>query len=256
MPVVRRSAGSAPSPGRITAWSYSRLRDYKTCPLKCKFKNVDRLKEPESEPPVEGSRVHKLAEVYLTGTVGKLEANLQPFKADFEKLAKSGKLPEEFEKFRTDFEALKKQQRFVACEENIALRRDWTLGDWFRDAWLRVKMDARLTRNGVSKVVDFKNGKVRTEDEEQLELYAVAVFAIEDTVNTAETELWYLNANEIVERTFTREADYAKLRKKWERESAPMLADTIFAPKPGKLCDWCHFGQKGKEAGGPGLCKY
>jgi hypothetical protein len=42
-----------------------------------------------------------------------------------------------------------------------------------------------------------------------------------------------------------------KLADDWEDKTRPMLNDTIFAPKPGNACRWCHWK---KSNGGP--CKF
>lgn len=42
--------------------SYSALNDYKTCPLKFKYKNIDKIREPENVERVFGNLVHDAAE--------------------------------------------------------------------------------------------------------------------------------------------------------------------------------------------------
>jgi hypothetical protein len=107
------------------------------------------------------------------------------------------------------------------------------------------------------KIIDFKTGKVRPENVEQLDLYAaVAIAHAPDHVQVIDAELWYLDWGEIIRRTYSR-ADALQLQKKYKKDKAVlrMLSDTTFKPTPGNHCRWCFFGQA-KKGEGPGLCKY
>lgn len=246
----RRSAGAVAPPknspqGLITAWSYSRLRTYRQCPKKARFLYVDKLKEPESEPMAEGTRVHSAAEHYLKGT----RKDLDPVLA---------------EHFRPDFDALLKKRKFLRIEAEICFALGWRLVSWFaKDAWCRIKIDALLVENGVARVIDYKTGKEKDEDLDQLDLYAIAVFELEPTVQEVHVELWYTQTGAIApcdpkDPTKApppyKRSQLAALKKKWEKAPKAMLADRTFAEKPSKLCDYCFFGQAGKAKGGPGLC--
>ena len=216
---------------RILAWSYSRWRDYEQCPLKAKYKHVDRLKEPANEAMERGTAIHLLAEHYAGG--------------------KLKRLPKELEKFKKEFAALKKMK--PKLEEQWAFNSKWERVDWFsKEAWLRVKMDAAYMLNKfTAELIDHKTGKFKEgEYEEQLELYALAAFIIFPEAKQVVCRLWFLDSGDEVLRAFDR-ADWPNLEKTWQKRIKPMMMDKKFAPKPGNYCRWCAFSQsKG------GKCKF
>ena len=230
---------------RITAWSYSRYNDYKQCPLKAKFKHVDKLKEPGSPAMDRGSAIHKLAENFLKGLVRALPAELKTFGAFFR--------------------ALKKLN--PAVEQDWAFTANWVQCGWFDVvAWCRVKVDATAydTVTKRVRVVDHKTGRFNPDHPDQLSLYAVAAFEVFPDADAADCELWYLDhplcvggpLENPVRKTFQR-AEAQALKKDWEKRVKPMLADTRFAPRPNDRCRWCWFRKdNGQYPGGVGPCKF
>jgi hypothetical protein len=223
---------------KITAWSYSRLSEYCRCPFSAKLKFLDRIKEPQNAAMARGQSIHEKAGVFIKG--------------------RSKKTPEELERFTDEFAHLRHIKKSVAIELELAVRADWSVCDWFaKDAWLRAKLDTAYVMDDSWKIIDFKTGKVRPENVEQLDLYAaVAIAHAPDHVQVIDAELWYLDWGEIIRRTYSR-ADALRLQKKYKKDKAvlKMLSDTTFKPTPGNHCRWCYFGQAKKEEG-PGLCKY
>ena len=234
------SSGFAAAVGavkRITAWSFSRLKDYKQCPLKAKLKHIDKMKEPGNEAMERGSKIHLLAEDW---TKGKLK-----------------KFPAELAKFKAEFAVLKKGK--AICEEDWAFRSDWTPCAWndWNNVWVRVKVDAILvdTKTGVVRIIDHKTGKPADDHQDQLSLYAVAAFVMFPAATKVISELWYLDTGDKTE------ADYdvgqlPELKAHWGREVKALLSDTSFCAKPNNRCKWCWFRKENIEPGAPRLCKY
>lgn len=214
------NAGTAPPP-QFTAWSYSRVTDYEACPAKAKYKHIDKLKEPESPVLVRGTEIHKEAEQYST----KLIATM----------------PESLTRFSQEFAALRKVSGLLNTECQIALTKDWKIADWFGpDAWCRVVIDCWYPSDGDGIVIDYKTGKVREEGVKQLSLYALAIFAGNEAIDTVVASLWYLDSGDIITETFKR-SDAKKLQREWAKRSLPILRDKAFKPKPGNACRWCNF---------------
>ena len=220
---------------RFTSWSYSRLTEWEKCPFKAKCKHLDKIKEPEPEPgsPLfHGKEAHQAAEDYINHKIRGLPKLLRLFSSEFEMLRK--KRP------RTEYE--------------LALTKKWEPTDWFGStAWLRIKIDVLCTGKTVH-IIDYKTGKIREEQEDQLELYAVGALSMSPAPEVAGVALWYLDQGET--RPLEGERLYAlreapSLRRKWVKRVAPMLNDTAFTAKPGNHCLWCHLR---KELNGP--CKY
>jgi len=211
----------------ITAWSYSRLRDWETCPFKAKLKHVDKKKEPDSPAMARGSAIHKLAEDYVRGDIKKIPAELLSFKKEFDEIRKV---------------------KQVYVEEQLAFDANFKLMDletgWFdRGAWCRVKMDLRAIVKNVMRLIDHKTGKKKDEHKDQLEFYALIGFILDADVKIIETELWYLDMNgteKIVRDTFQRK-DFDKIKARWLKRVKPMMVDKSFHPKPNPGCRFCYF---------------
>lgn len=222
----------------IKAWSYSRYSVWRECAYKAYLKFIENRKEPDNPYQARGGRIHKMAEDYVLG------------------LLKT--LPEELSKFKKEFAALRRAK--AKAEEQLAFTREWKITDWFaknlgplKDAWVRIKTDARQSfKNHTALIVDYKTGKKYMPDhEEQLELYAVAAFILDELLEEVTCEDWYTDSGEKLSRKYTRRADFERLRKRWEARVAPMLADTIYAKIPGDKCRKCHF-----RASNGGPCNY
>ena len=220
---------------KITAWSYSRWNEYENCPRKSRYKVIDKLKEPGSPAMDRGGEIHSKIEHYLQH---------------------GGKLPAEVHKdLKPYYTALRKAKPKVELE--ICFDNKWQMTDWFgMAAWCRVKIDALIvpSTTGVVRVVDHKTGKLRdyAEYENQLELYALAGLLTVPVAKEVLAELAFTDQGVTVEaKKAVPMADLPKLKKKWELKVKPMLNDTIFAPRPGNACRWCHFK---KSNGGP--CEY
>lgn len=223
---------------RITAWSYSRLAVYETCPAQAKYKFIDKLPEPGSAAMDRGSDIHKLAENYVS-----------------EKLPK---LPPELKLFSKEFTSVRKPTIFKGVELEWAFTSGWKPTGWFdRDAWCRVKVDLAVQfKPTVLDVIDHKTGKRGLDDPkgegvwQQLDLYALAGFCAKPEIEEINTKLWYLDAGkEMVER-YTRK-DVPRLIKFWDKKSRPMMRDTAFRPTPSHACKWCAYSN---AKGGP--CEY
>lgn len=216
---------------RITAWSFSRWKDYEKCPRMAKYKHVEGKKEPGNAAMQRGSDIDKKTENFLKGLLPKL--------------------PEELKPFSKEFTALKKLKPFL--QENWAFNSTWGRVGWFDKgplgAWLRVKMDAAVPTNKkkVAEVIDFKTGKIYPEHKLQVELYALSGFIVFPDAEVIKTNLWYTDLGKEDPSTFTRD-QMEGLKTTWMERIKIMMLDTRFPAKPGNHCSWCHF-SKGK--GGP-----
>jgi CRISPR/Cas system-associated exonuclease Cas4 (RecB family) len=226
-----------PKPKIIKAWSFSRLNVYEECPAKAKYKYIDKLNEgPKGKALERGSKIHKLAESYLS------------------KKLQVADMPEELDLFEEEFHELRKTKG-LQLEGQVAFNADWDEVDWFDDdVWVRLVFDgaAIIEENDkvIYRIIDFKTGKIRQKNELQLELYALAGFALQG-VDIVRGELWYLDQGELVELEY----DYDQLDaidKAWRARSDRMLNDRSFKPTPStSACQWCPFTKSKK-----GPCKY
>jgi len=230
---------------RITAWSYSRLTLYESCPFKAKCKFIDKLPEKENPAMFRGGAIHSLAEEYVSGHMSgkpadKLKA--EDLRPEFEKVI----LPS----FKKDFTTAKKGKPL--CEQEWAFTSSWEPTGWFdKDAWCRIKTDLIFWRKKELVITDHKTGKKRESHKDQLSLYAVGGFLLYPVIERISSELWYLDQGPPnTAQVFLRENLTSEI-KRWEDRARPMLADTTFVATPSRECTWCPYS---KSNGGP--CKF
>lgn len=230
------SAGAAKP--QLKAWSYSRLRTYEECPRKAKYQYLDKLgsDKPTPKAMARGSEIHAECEKWLRSRATAIPESMQMFTKEFRKLRKI---------------------RNLQVEQQWAFTEDWGNADWFDttgETWARIVVDAAgiITekKKQVYRIIDFKTGKVREENEKQLELYALAGFHLQG-VDLVRGELWYLDQGEIVELTYA-PSEIPAIDKAWRARAKRMTADKRFPTTPShSSCNWCDFK---KAKGGP--CRY
>lgn len=243
-PKPKRSVAFAIAP--ISAWSFSRWSTYTECPAKARYKFVDKLPEPQHPAAARGEAIDKWAREFIEGKRSSLSAELVKLKAGFTRLRQGFK------------------QRRVKAQLEIAVTREWKPTGWFSgDAWGRFKLDvlelvpAVKKQPALARVIDVKSGKLRTGDdtpyEDQLESYAVGALSTAVGAIVA-PELWFTDHGVVMpsdRRPVVKLADLAKLQQRWTQLVTPMLSDTVFSPRPGSYCNYCHFR---KDNNGP--CVY
>lgn len=246
---------------KFKSWSYSRYADYELCPLKARLKHLDKIFEPPNAAMERGSMIHKEAEEFMLGrgseeTAPVIFGRFQPLLVKVRKFLRTCK-PEGREN--------------VQVEKGWALTKKWGVVEWddWANAWLRVKIDLFSVQKDPSgrsfvELCDWKTGKFRAENAEaymeQLELYALAIFAKYPKISRVEGRLMYVDAQVIFPEKdgaslLERRRDFARLKKKWGAKVKAMLHDTEFLPRPNWSCKWCHF-RKDNAANGGGQCQY
>lgn len=223
------SSAEAEGPKQLDAWSFSRWKTWAQCPFKLKCSAIDKLPEPESEAILEGHRIHKAAQFYLEGKAKDVVEDLAKFASTLEDMKGAG----------------------ATAEARFALDKDLKPTDWFRGAWLRVIYDVMID-NGDSTLYigDWKTGRPRDEDREQLGLFALSAMLLHPETHTVYTELLYTKSGRSVKQTFIR-ADLEGLKDFWLKRGSNVVNEIEFLPTPNQLCKWCHYR---KDNGGP--CKY
>lgn len=215
----------------FTAWSYSRCSVHDECPARAKYQFLDKIPQGEKSPAMErGGVIDKEATEFLERRVKKLPASLKLFSREFAALLRAK----------------------AKAQVQWALTAAWQPTDWFGpQAWCRVVLDAHhKVGQAALKVVDFKTGKIYESNREQLELYALAGLANYPEVDEVETQLWYLDQGEIVQKSYLR-SQLPALQKRWREKVIPILSDRRFVPRPGDYCRWCPYS---KRKAGP--CKF
>ena len=210
----------------MTHWTVSRLKDYETCPARYDYANNQKWPGIKHPAASRGILVHESCEHYLQGKTDTLHTEIAPI-------------------WRAQLEHLRDMR--ARAEVMWELTEGWhprIVDD--EPLWLRAKIDAhyklprRRDRLPTLALIDFKTGKPYHANIEQLEVYALIAFAIYDDIEEVLGSLWYFDAEEPHDKTFTR-SQAPKLARKWEGRSRPLLEATSFPHRPGRHCGWCPF---------------
>lgn len=204
------------------AWSYSKLKNYESCPKR--YYNVDVAKitkEEESEQLLYGNSLHKALAEAISG---------------------KAPLPKPFSHLQGWVDKLGKTDGTILVEQQLAITSDFAGTEWFsKTAWYRGIADVIKIVGPVAVVLDWKTGKI-LEDGVQLALMAQCVFAHHPDIQKIRTEFVWLKEDATTRADFTRD-DMVKvwagvMPRVQTLENAHKAAN--FPPKPGYLCrKWC-----------------
>lgn len=207
----------------MNTFSFSKISTYKECPLKYKYRYIDKLPSKPSIHLIKGSKVHKLLENYENITPGEYFDVVRNF-------AESELGQEILSKPSIREHKIKLDARLRANDE---LKKDETRFIGFID---RINV-----HDGVD-LIDFKTGKYKEpkyQDFEQLILYSLYMF---DKFDIDEIKLRFVYVEHNIENTliFKREsADFYRTQLKADIEK--IENDTEFKKCPGPLCPWCDY---------------
>jgi hypothetical protein len=200
------------------AWSWSKVKNYETCPKRHFHVDVIKdVKEETSEHIMYGTAVHEALANAISG---------------------KAPLPKPFTHLQSWVDKITKTDGTILVEQQLAITKELNPTTWFgNDAWYRGIADVIKIVGPVAVVVDHKTGKI-TEDGAQLALMAQCVFAHHPEVQKIRTEFWWLKEDATTRADFTRD-DMVKV---WAGllprvailENA--YASGNFPPKPGYLC--------------------
>ena len=227
---------------QFTAWSSSRLGDYDKCPAYAAYKHLTPAYKGWDQGGAaanRGTEIHEAAAAFVAGHTKTLHKDLR-----HPKVAKL-------------LRALRKGyvERRVWTELMLGLDRKWQLlrDKWSPEIWLRVKCDIIDRRDpAVVRIVDWKSGREKSGEEydEQMNLYCVGALCAYPGAQRAEASLMFTDTGSTVVRAagMLERADLPTAQKTWEKRVKGMFADTWFAPKPGRACDYCPFSRNsGRE---------
>lgn len=223
-------------------WSYSALSLYTKCPLRWRFEKVDKLPTVRNEKADRGVQIHKEAEDYVSGL--------------------SPELPESLAKFKQHFAAARRcfVKGQTSLEQAWGYDRDWSPCDFKSEPiWLKVFCDmvVFLKKGKTIVVIDYKTGK-RFGNEiahgEQLQLYIAAAAQRYPDVTDFIAELWYLDVDELISFSYTREDadDFVRYYTTRAKNMEKAIQNNKFEPIATiQNCKFCPFKQTCEHAVSP-----
>src|SRR5579859_433025 len=205
------------------AWSYSKLKNFETCPKRHWHVDVQKdVKEEDSEQLQYGNFIHKVFADRIGKGVPAPEMHrslVEPW--SLRVLATPGD---------------------VEVEQKLAITQDFAPCTYFdRAAWYRGVGDVVKVSGPVALVIDWKTGKI-VEDSVQLALMAACVFAHKPTVQRVRSEFVWLKEDATTSEIFSRQSLVQVWSSLWPRIEALKQAyeKDEYPARPGRLCrKWC-----------------
>jgi putative RecB family exonuclease len=247
--------------------SPSRAADFKSCPLKYRFRTIDRLPEPPSAAAARGTLVHaalqrmfagpapQRTEAAVTATLPGIWSEMldrEPLLADLPEVADLGAWFDTARDLLRTYFGMEDPRRFEpeACELLV----EATLAEDVPARGIIDRLD--VSRTGLIRVVDYKTGRSPSPAFAdgalfQLKFYALMLLRLRGVV-VARLRLIYLSDGQFLEYTPDRaglEAFESSVAALWStiREAT---STGHFPPKRSRLCDWCAFKPFCPEFGG------
>lgn len=205
------------------AWSFSKLKNFESCPLK--FQQQDVLKnyqEGESEQLIWGNQVHEALAKVLTG--------------------KLPKLPTEMETFEKYVDMVRALPGDLQVEQKYAITKDFGPTAYFApNVWYRGIGDVVKIAGTRGTILDWKTGAIKV-DSVQLMLMAQCIFSHYPDVQKVHTGFVWLKEDATTVEEYNREdmpRNWIGLLDRVEAlESA--FATNVWPAKPSGLCrKWC-----------------
>lgn len=219
----------------VKAWSWSAYSDYNRCPLYYVENYIHKAIPKVTSPAMErGNVLHKGAADFLLGKHAGVPKELLKHERVETILYELSQIPDK---------QVEQQWGFTDTWKPTA----WFSKDPARATWLRVVLDvAVIYPDLVSEAIDWKTGKRYGHNDEQMELFAVAVMCQFVPVKHVTTRLVYVDTGE---EEFAEFPAHHKQRliDKWVKKVQPMFNDTVFAPRPNEKCRYCPLA---KSSGG------
>jgi CRISPR/Cas system-associated exonuclease Cas4 (RecB family) len=220
----------------VMALSHSRLADFNQCPLKFKYKYIDKNKafliDDSAKSPhlVRGSNVHKALENYVI----KINAGQEAIPPS--------SLPE-VENTKPYIDSVFKSYQQVMPEQQISVDVNYKQVDWFaKNSYYRAILDLIAINPTVARIDDYKTGKFVDYTPEngygQLHLSACIGMSVLENVEKIITSYIYVDHRQIVPVTFTR-AQLPDLQRHFNEESEKVNSEVNFDPTQNKFCNFC-----------------
>lgn len=202
----------------LKAWSYSRLRNFETCPHR--YLHYDVLKdvsEPESAELRAGNAMHKAFENRLVHDLPLTSGHLR---------------------FETMLAKIVDAPGVIFGEQRLAITQDMQPDLYFgARVWFRTIVDLMKLRDDTAVVFDWKDGKAK-DDPTQLMLMAAAIFVHYPQVQQVKTGLIFINHDYAHVEHYGRDDQVGIWNEILPRVKSLLAAHAVdqFPPKPSGLC--------------------
>lgn len=205
-------------------YSPNMLKTFKSCPLKYKFKYIDKISLPQKSSFFEkGKKVHALANYYLKGLdISKFEPTLNPEEAKAWNILKTNEF---FNK------------TYVNSEYNLSCK----IGDF----WIGGRLDAIVMENDNLYILDYKTGSIPKNPEYDYQTITYLLCLSNSSIVKPQNNLKFVyidlknNKNFVIDFDQTRKKEYenaiVQICSAIENAQYPEDIEHI------KMCDFCEY---------------
>jgi hypothetical protein len=214
------------APPKEWAWSYSKLKNYETCPKRHYEVDITKaFSDAGGEALVEGNQAHDALAKACSGQVP---------------------LPTKFSHYQAWVDRIQGGTGELLVEQKYAITRDFRPTTYFaRDVWFRGIGDIVRINGRGALVIDWKTGKI-VEEPVQLALMAACIFAHYPSVEVVRSEFVWLREEcstpELFKRSAEVKIDATIISDVWVKllprvATLEKASQTLtYPPKPGGLC--------------------
>ena len=218
------------------AWSFSKFKNWLTCPKRYYEIDVQKNFVDESEALTWGNTVHAAM------AAAALLAKGIPFMGTGRDKVTAAPLPETMGSYQKWIDVVKASPGRLLVEQKFSITRDLRPVSWFdNQTWYRGVCDLLMIHGNTATALDWKTGKIK-HDSVQLMLMALCIFLHHPEITLVKTRFVWLQEDCTTPEQFTRDEIMKQLTtlipQVNELEKAHQTL--TFPPKPGKLCrKWC-----------------
>lgn len=208
----------------MAAYSYSALKDFEQCPAKYyETRVLKKYKTEKTEAIIYGEEVHLALELYIKDDLP---------------LGKHAR-------FKPVADVFIKMKGTKHTELKMAVNKDLEPVEFFApDVWFRGIADLTIINGNEARIADWKSGKDKYPDKDQLEIMALMIFAHFPDVNYVRAALVFLLYDNIVPKKgeMYNRIQFHTLWAKWQSKAARIEAayeSNVWVMKSSALCGWC-----------------
>lgn len=206
---------------KLTAFSYSRLTSYETCPKKYHAISVTKsVKEEESEHTIFGTEMHEAFKNYFK---------------------KGTPLPLHMKQYEKYLKAIKAYPGTFITEQKLAINASYEPTGWFdNDVYCRIISDLTILNGPTGVMWDWKSGKL-AKDFTQLKLAAAVMFLLVPELQRIVMAFFWTKTKQITREVLTRAEMpdvWSSLLPRIQRYMDAHVSQE-FPAKPGYLCKYC-----------------